>query len=281
MKFYLVLSIVLCLILTNGNAQSTSAQKEILLIGVFHFNNPGADLAKTDKFNVLDAQAQKELEQMAVAIKKFAPDKIFTEWNYNEQPGLDSLYELYLKDKYFEYVNKRYPGDSFFKENEIFQLGFRIAKKSGLKRVYGIDISTQFPFDSLMLAIDKAHQEELKKAIFERIKKFETLDNEARKKYGLTKLIIENNKQSHRNFDLGSYITFFNPGGQLDDFIGADLVAGWYRRNLLMYSFVQKITEKKDKKLVVILGAGHIALLKHFIDLDENYKVVELEEVLR
>jgi hypothetical protein len=47
-----------------------------------------------------------------------------------------------------------------------------------------------------------------------------------------------------------------------------------------MFSFVQKITEKSDDKIVILLGASHAALFKHFIDLDENLKVVELKDIL-
>ncbi len=72
----------------------------------------------------------------------------------------------------------------------------------------------------------------------------------------------------------------FNAAGENNDFTGPDLVANWYKRNLLMYSFVQKLTDTNDNKIVILLGASHIALFKHFIDLDENFKVVELKDIL-
>lgn len=261
-------------------AQLTTEQKEVLLIGTFHFNNPGGDLVKTDKFNVLSKESQTELDIIANQIKSFSPDKIFVEWDYNDSAELDSLYSLYGENKYFDYVEKKYPDNTFYKENEIFQLAFRAAKLSDLKKIYGIDIKTEFPFENLMGSLEKANQEVLKGKILRRIKEVEQIGNENRKKYTLTELILEVNEQSNRNFNLGSYITMFNPAGEYTDFTGANLVASWYKRNLLMYSFVQKLTEEKDTKIVVLLGSGHIALFKHFIDLDENFKVVELKDVL-
>lgn len=281
MKIIQLLTILICLTCANETfAQQVSKQKEILLIGTFHFHNPGADIAKTDKFNVLTEGAQKELQIIAERIKDFAPDKIFVEWDFNDADALDSLYNLYLNNNYFDYVNKKYPKSTFYKENEIFQLAFRAAKLSGNKKVYGIDVQTDFSFDSLLLAIDRANQTELKDRIFNRVKEFEQIDNENRKRYSLTKLILECNKQGNRDFDLGSYITMFNTAGKYDDFTWPALVANWYKRNLLMYSFVQKLTEKNDDKIVVLLGASHIALLKQFADLDENFKVVELSDIL-
>jgi hypothetical protein len=261
-------------------AQEKTREKEVLLIGTFHFNNPGGDIAKTDKFDVLSEKSQNELNTIANKIKEFAPDKIFVEWDVNKANQLDSLYNLYLNNEYFTYVEKKYPKKKLYTENEIFQLAFRAAKLSGNKKVYGIETQTEFPFDSLLSAVDKAKQTDLKNKIFERIKQFEQIDNENRKKYSLTNLILKYNEQSYRDFDLGSYLTFFNTAGESNDFTGPNLVANWYKRNLLMYSFVQKITEKNDTKIVILVGASHAALLKQFIDLDENFKVIELKEIL-
>lgn len=265
---------------TAALAQQSNKEKEVLLIGTFHFNNPGADIAQTDKFDVLTEKSQKELDIIAQRIKAFAPDKIFVEWDYTASRELDSIYALYLENKYFDYIENKYPKNTFYKENEIFQLAFRAAKLSGNKKVYAIDTHTEFPFDSLLISMEKAKQTELKDNIFKRIKEFEETDNDNKRKYSLTQLLLEYNKQSNRNYDLGSYISMFNAAGTANDFTGAGLVANWYKRNLLMYSFVQKLTEKNDNKIVILVGAGHAALFKHFIDLDENFKVVELSDIL-
>ena len=261
-------------------AQDKTNEKEVLLIGTFHFNNPGGDIAKTDKFDILSEKSQNELTIIAQKIKEFAPDKIFVEWDVNKGSQLDSLYNLYLNDEYFAYVEKKYPKKKLFKENEIFQLAFRAAKLCGNKKVYAIDTQIKFPFDSLLIAVDKAKQTDLKNKIFKRIKQFENIENENRKKYSLTNLILECNKKSYRDFDLASYITFFNSAGENKDFTGPNLVANWYKRNLIMFSFVQKFTEKNDTKILILFGASHAALFKQFIDLDENLKVVELKDIL-
>lgn len=281
MKYSLLFLLTFLFFSKGVSAQQATKQKEVLLIGTFHFNNPGADIAKTDKFDVLSENSQKELENISNQIKNYSPDKIFVEWDYDDNITLNSLFSLYIDNEYFDFVDKNYPKSTFYKENEIFQLAFRAAKLSSHKKIYGIDIQTEFPFDSLLSSLEKAKQIELKDKILKRIKDFEQIDNENRKKYTLTKLILECNEQSNRNFDLGSYITMFNAAGENNDFTGPNLVANWYKRNLLMYSFVQKLTETNDTKIVVLLGAGHIALFKHFIDLDENFKVVELKDILK
>jgi hypothetical protein len=68
---------VMLLIVATLNAQN--APKEVLLIGTFHFNNPGLDVAKINTFNVMSDKSQAELETMSDKIKAFNPDKIFVE----------------------------------------------------------------------------------------------------------------------------------------------------------------------------------------------------------
>lgn len=112
-----------------------AGKKEVLLIGTFHYHNPGADIAKTKSFDVLDEESQNQLELIAEKIHGFNPDKIFVEWPFDEQRQLDSLYNLYQEDTYFDNDGLT----EFYRKNEIFQLAFRAALKNKLKSVDAID----------------------------------------------------------------------------------------------------------------------------------------------
>ncbi|SJZ67011.1 hypothetical protein SAMN04488128_1011132 [Chitinophaga eiseniae] len=278
MKLYVALSIALMCLTGGVNAQQ---QKETLLIGVFHFNNPGADLAKSEDFDVMSKKSQQELAQITDHIRKFRPDKIFVEWDYNDQMALDTLYDLYQKDAYFDYVQTKFPKSKFYLQNEIFQLAFRAGKKAGLQKIHAIDYQMDWPYDSLQSAIKKAGQTTLQQEIDAQIKQVGEEDNALRKKLSLTQLLLEKNTAANRNANLGLYITLLNKGGALHDFTGADVVNAWYKRNLYMYSLVQKLTEAKDERVMIVVGAGHAAVFKHFIDMDQRSKVVELSEVLK
>lgn len=279
-KLYVALSVAV-LFLTNSVYAQQQQQKEVLLVGVFHFNNPGLDLAKTETFDVMSERSQQELERITDHIKKFKPTRIFVEWEYNDQLALDTLYHLYLKGSYFDYIRQRFPKSNFYTQNEIFQLGFRAGKKIGLEKIDAIDCPMDWPYDSLQIAIKKAGQTDLQQAIDKQIKQFGEQSNALMKKLSLTQLLLEENKTSTRNVNLGLYITLLNKGGALYDFTGADVVDAWYKRNLHMYSLVQKLTAATDQRVMIIVGAGHAAVFKHFIDIDANYKVVELEEVMK
>jgi predicted Zn-dependent peptidase len=161
----------------------------------------------------------------------------------------------------FAYLQKTVK-DTSERENEIYQLAFRAAKKSKTSKVYGIDVNMVLPFDSMMVAIEKAGQIALKNEIYGRLKILETEENARRKKFILTQLLLMNNTPEYRKANYSAYVTLFNRAGALNNFKGADVVNIWYKRNLYMYSLVQKLTESKDKRVVVVLGSGHIALFK-------------------
>ncbi len=270
------------LILTTAYSQTQTQKKEVLLIGTFHFHNPGADVAQVKTFDVMSPQSQKELETITEKIKQFHPDKVFVEWGYEGQRSLDTLYNLYHKGKYPDYVAQKYPKNAFYSQNEIFQLAFKAAHKTNLSRVHAIDYNhTSFPYDSLMQSAEKAKQFALKKRIEDEIKHYETTTNADQQKLTLTQLLLKHNEPAYRDWDLGLYIEVFNQAGDKDNFVGAYLVSEWYRRNLYMYSLVQKLTESKDQRVMVLLGASHAALFKKFIELDSNFKVVELKDVLK
>lgn len=261
--------ILLLAIITLNLTSAQPKKKQILLIGTFHYANPGLDVAKVKTFNVMSEKSQKELEIMSDKIKKFGPDKIFVEWKFAKQAELDKFY------------NKN--TDSLLKKdlNEITQLALRTAKKLNHKKMYGIDYRTRFPYDSLMMSMEKANQKDLMKKTTESTQKFVKDNNERMAKSSLTDLMLYYNEKASNEDNIQWYLEVANRAGNPDDFTGASLVSNWYKRNLYMYSLVQKLTESTDNKIMVLLGAGHAAMLREFLAHDPEFEIVELSTVLK
>ena len=258
--------IILLLVLIIFNLSSAQTKKkQILLFGSFHFENPGLDVAKVNTFNVMSDKSQKELENITNKIKKFGPDKIFVEWNFKKQDKLD---KFYAKNT-----------DSLLKNDsdEIVQIALRSAKKLGHKKLYGIDYNdTDFPYDSLVKEMKAANQFDLIKKNEETIKHNETDFNTKITKYSLTQLLLDVNTK-----DISWYLETAIKGGKTDNFVGAFLVSEWYRRNLYMYALIEKLTESKDDKIMVLLGAGHTAIIREFVKHNSEYEIVELSALLK
>jgi len=260
---------------TKSNENSNI--KEALLIGTFHYNNPGADVAKTKSFDILNKDSQTELKEISTKITDYNPAKIFVEWPYDEQKELDSLYQLYTKGNYFDNDNL----SDFYLKNEIFQLAFRVAKENSLKKIYAIDYSTSFPFEDVMKEIEKNNQSELKTKIEDGISKFTIdFDNKIESGVSLTELTYFLNSPEMRKFSNDFHNNLMLLAGGIEDFSGPLLTSEWFKRNLYMWSLIQKNATKSDEKIMVLAGSSHVAMLDLFIKENDNWKVKELQEVM-
>lgn len=261
--------ILLLAIITLNLTSAQTKKKQILLVGTFHYANPGLDVAKLNSFNIMSEKSQKELEIMSDKIKKFGPDKIFVEWEFTKQAELDKLY------------NKN--TDSLFKndKNEITQLAIRTAKKLNHKKLYGMNLYTPFRYDSLMIAMEKANQKELMEKNKVTTGNFEKEHNEKIAKSSLQEMMLYYNTKQTENENLQWYLEIANRAGNPDDFSGPSLVANWYKRNLYMYSLIQKLTESTDNKIMVLVGAGHASIIRGFVENDPTFEIVDLSTVLK
>ncbi len=245
-------------------------KKQILVIGTFHFENPGHDVAQFNSFNVMTPKSQKELENISNKIKAFSPDKIFVEWPYEKQAALDKFY------------NRNADSLIANSADEIVQVALRSAKKLHHKKLYAIDYNeTVFPYDSLMSEMKRAGQENLIKQSEDAMKVYEIAENKKIATYTLTELLLEHNTLKEDNENIGWYLSIANRGGGKGNFTGPYLVSEWYRRNLYIYSLLQKLTSADDDKVMIIMGAGHTALLREFIKYDDTFEIVELKDILK
>jgi hypothetical protein len=250
------------------------SKMNVLLLGTFHFANfnpeNNGDVLEIIVPDVLTDENQKELEKIAKAISDFNPDKIFLEYPYAKQAKLDTVYKDFNETDY-----------SQAKRSELVQLGFRIAKELNHRQVFAMDYRTDFPYDSLANQMKKAKQFHLieKDSLeLERIEKFENEMFASDK--SLSEILFYYNDQYNRECDLNWYLSVANQGGAKNNFVGAYLASEWYRRNLYMYSIIQKTIEKNDKRIMILGGASHIGVFKDFIDKNHEWKTTELKDIM-
>ena len=145
--------------LDNENSEMSKGDKketlEVLLIGKFHFENfnpkNNGDIVQVKIRDILTTENQAEVERISNAISDFKPNKIFVEYPYRLQYRLDSLFVSFSQNT--NYKNQ--------KRNELYQLGFKTAHKLNHNKIYGIDLQTDFPYDSLFTEMGKAKQFDL------------------------------------------------------------------------------------------------------------------------
>lgn len=85
-------------------------------------------------------------------------------------------------------------------------------------------------------------------------------------------LISMNSPEDYMMQHMNTFMSY-NIIGSEDNYIGSKFVSSWYDRNLKIFSNIQRICEEDDRMLVII-GAGHLATLISFINNTENLDFV-------
>jgi hypothetical protein len=272
MKSNIFLAIFIGLFLPLCMQAQTKKKTKVVLLGVFHFHNPGLDLAKTKDTDILSAKCQQEIQDVVNIIAKTKPNKIFFEAPISYQKKMDSLYKSYLA------------GGLKDNKDETMQVGFRLMKQLGLSKSYCVDANGEFPADSLMATWQANGQQAYLDEFMAAIKGYEI---ETNKQIASGMSIKERlrliNETTARQKDLALYsaISVMKAGKQ-GNFIGADLATEWYKRNIRIYSNILRELESNDDTIFILFGSGHQAILEHLFSLhSEEFEVINVAKLLK
>ncbi|MDX9770716.1 MAG: DUF5694 domain-containing protein [Tenuifilaceae bacterium] len=238
---------------------------KVMPLGVFHFNYPNLDavkVAKEDQISVLNEPYQSQILHIAKAIAEFKPTIIAVESNPGRQAKMDSLYS--------EYVLGRFS----LGKNEIFQLGFRLAKMQGAIGVHCVDdmgkyyehVGAVFG-DSVRLSKLEAYNDSLMKA---------KGSQAAKKVNNVIDELVRTNQPEHIKERLGVYLSgLFCYEETEGDFWGVDFeTSRWYSRNLRIFRNIQRIPRSADDRILLIIGGEHLNLLYPFFDASPEFELV-------
>lgn len=247
------------------------AKAEVLIVGAFHFHYPNLDVHKTeekDQVDVLKEPKKTEVTELVEYIKKFKPTKI----------AIEAKEEWKAGKKLKEYKT----GLHLEERDERFQLGFRIAKELKLDTVYSIDTT---PFsDDLKKVNPEAHEKLYKDYDFKSDDPYEDFlinwleyEDQVKTQINLLDYFKHSNTEEYHRLSYGIYLI---GDFKLDNERGADIISTWwYNRNLRMFRNVQKITENVNDRILVIVGNGHAAVLRHLFESSPEYRLIEFEHL--
>lgn len=262
--------LITLLLATTTFGQEFKQKTKILLIGTIHFETPHLDVheLKTDDF--LAPKRQKELEELTEILKRTNADKVMIEKPFNQQRQVDSLYNAYSQNRYKLTVSERE------------QIGFRLAKKLNLKHINCVDKFYGMKHDSLVSVTAKEKNQ---------LYLFSELGTTAKslmqeidgivKQNSITEILRYINKNELLQKNLSLYLKYYAKIGAGENYIGAEAVSDWYLRNQAIYSNVITQINSKDKYVILIFGQGHIPILKHLLQNNDDFEVVDVNSALK
>ena len=233
------------------------ATPSILILGTVHFGGSTADMFSPSVPDILSEKRQREVAEMVAALARYKPTKVAVEATPAGIGKLNERYQAYLK------------GESKLEADEIDQIAFRLAKALGHKQLWAADTKLDMDFDGVMTAATKHGQQGL-------------MD----KAMGMGKTAVEEINRKREASTIGGFFRWLNSPGALmanhrpylylaqigaaDDPKGADVLAGWYKRNLLIYGNLVRLIDSPDERIFLLIGQGHAKLLSEYVSESPN-----------
>lgn len=267
MKQLFILCLLCSFITITGNAQQKKTK--VLLLGSFHFDNPGLDVAKFENANILSPQRQKEVLEVVEKVKQFRPDRIFIEMPVERQQRLDSSF------------NKYKAGELKLSASETHQIAYRVAKELNHPGLYAVDYTeADFPFDSLMQSATAAQQFDFLGMVKQELENIEKEFNESLKTKTVKEILLDHNSPEVMKEAVGIYYEFLI-AGKKGNHVGSYLTSEWWRRNMIIYENILKRLDGKEERILILFGSGHTALLNEMMKYNRKLELVPLADVLK
>jgi len=238
---------------------------QVMVLGTYHFANPGRDAVKTRLRVTMSATRQEEIAELVKRLSAFRPTKIAVESQPQNAAKLNGNLAAY-RAKTYE-----------LGANEIEQVGFRLAAQGQIDTLLLIDNRLDLDFNRLMGFMQSKEPDRAQKfgmQIQQIGAKFENWDS----RFSVSALLaIHNNptfiKQSHQ-----FYVSLCDTTDGTD-YPGADILGDWYKRNARIYGNLRKGIVKGDRVLV-IYGSGHAKILRELIQDSGDLELVEASKYL-
>ena len=253
------------LIQTPASFLVAGPRPKVMFLGTFHFADAGLDSYKPKHdINIMERARQREVEALVDRLAQFKPTKVALEIKSANIDRMNQLYRDYLDGKFA------------LKSNEIYQIGFRLARKMGHKRIYGIDVNAR-PYYT-----DAQWKEETEKLRGDedspwdaRFKQLYAHDDELKTKMPLADYLRYINSSERVRAGHGVYLTGTFHLGKGDNYFGPDNLTGWwYNRNLRIFENVFRIIESPQERVLVLIGAGHLPIILHAAQSSPEIEVV-------
>jgi hypothetical protein len=240
---------------------------EILILGTYHMANPGRDIFNMSADDVLSPKRQAEIGELLEVLKRFKPTKIAIE---------ATVYEDRRPKQYADYLAGQYA----LTQNEIDQIGFRLAKELEMKAIYPVDIDGEFPMQRVVNFAKAKGQSQIMDQLMAEVGEMVKQQDAYLHSHSVLETLLYMNDDAKVAQDVGYYLREARLG-EPGDYAGPDLLASWYQRNIRIYNNIANIIESPNERVLVIYGAGHLGWLRQIVANDPGMKLRKLSEFIR
>ncbi|UOR05118.1 DUF5694 domain-containing protein [Hymenobacter aerilatus] len=265
---------------TAQTSSPATGKIKLYIVGTFHFSGSTSDVVKGTKTDMNTPEKQREVEEVIDRLQKTQADKVFIEWQPTRQHFVDSTYALYRQNQFT------------LGNNEVYQVGYRLAKKLNRPRVYCADADGVFNYTATQAYAKQHGQEQILKDTFAETpqdsvgrllaarKKKATPENPLPGNTLLAQFARMNTKAADQgNMDV--YLLELARVGGGPNYVGADLAGEFFKRNVRIYNnLLRTVDVQRDKSIVLLIGQGHVAFLKSILQYNSLFEVQDVLPLL-
>jgi hypothetical protein len=228
-----------------------TSRPQIMIFGTHHMDNPNLDYIKTNYADVLAEPRQQQVKDLVKRLEAFAPTHVALEVLPERTERLNERYRQYLAGAYT------------LTRNEVDQVGLRLARTMGHSEVHCIDHHQDLDFDGVFQYVAEHGLTELKAEIEALLAELQATQQRLEAEESIIDLLRYFNSPEHDDL----HQIYLRPAlvGAGDNWIGAEMTANWYARNLKMYANILRLAQRPEDRIFVLVGAGHGALLREFL----------------
>jgi hypothetical protein len=256
---------------TGFPVRCDSAEVRVMLLGTYHFANPGLDDVKQEVDDVLEPTRQREITDLVERLAAWRPEQIAVEWPASQADSIAARYARYRA------------GTLAPSRNEVVQIGFRLAHRLGLPSVEAIDYQLRIGNDSVgALLARRPDLNELSESAGAALQRASDRNAKAFAALSIVGQLGELNGDAalHAGNSRGMFGGML-PLGEGSNYGGPQVVARWYERNVMMVHLLYRSVHPSTRRVLVIVGAGHVPPMRNLLDEAPQFCPVSPEPFLR
>jgi len=258
--------------INQENVSSSANQSDVAkvaLLGAFHFGGSTGDLASMNMANPFGERRQNDIRELVAKLITYRPTKILVEYPKAKND--------HLKKRFLSYLS----GKDTLEVNEVYQIGFRMAKQLEHPQLYAIDYKLDLPADGLVEYCQRNNKMDDFQNFIKDIQNYVQEENKKLEVMSISEYLADMNSDPTDRITNELYIRQSLVFGDSINEAGAHFAAAWWERNFVILKNIAETIDNKEDRILVIIGAAHRAVLKDLVMDRSDMEYVEIGEYLK
>lgn len=230
---------------------------QVLLLGTHHFRGSTRDAVSGEPENMLTSARQAQLEDLVTRLARWAPEQVMVELPYRFVDSVNARFRRYVED-----------GGISIQQDEVVQVGFRLARRLGHPTVYPIDHRMAADFDSLTpLLRRRPDLVRRRDSVLSALRAEVAAQDRGETQPTVLEMVRAANEEAAlRAGNSRSMFGSWLRAGEGTNLGGPHLLARWYERNIYMAHYLTLSLRPGTRRVLVLIGSGHVPPLRNILD---------------